>query len=194
MANQVLLLLLLAAFGVLAGWALRGILTRRAADSSTLGESPEVGSLKQRYFQLEGQHAELTQLIAQIQPLSAELESRRAAIEQLTQTSANRAAEIELLRQRLAEVHQQLQERESRLAQIVGAAPDDLKQIRGIGPKLEQLLHHLEVRSFQQIALWSDADIVAFDDRLAEFRGRIRRDRWVESARELYRRKYGRDP
>ncbi|CAG0970838.1 hypothetical protein BURK1_01213 [Burkholderiales bacterium] len=70
-------------------------------------------------------------------------------------------------------------------------SPDDLKLIVGIGPMLERMLHQLGVTSFRQIAHWSERDIDAFDAKLAEFPGRIRRDGWVVQARALHQSKYG---
>jgi predicted flap endonuclease-1-like 5' DNA nuclease len=67
---------------------------------------------------------------------------------------------------------------------------DNLEDIHGIGPKLATLLHGLGVHTFKQIGLWSDTDIDRIDEKLAEFKGRIRRENWVESARECHWRKY----
>ena len=71
---------------------------------------------------------------------------------------------------------------------------DDLKKISGVGPKLELLLHDLGVHSFRQVALWSEEEIDRVDAQLERFRGRIRREGWVESAREEFLRKYGKQP
>lgn len=59
---------------------------------------------------------------------------------------------------------------------------DDLTRIKGIGPKLVQLLQSLGVTRFEQIAAWSEEDIDRIDDQLGNFQGRIRRDSWVEQA------------
>ncbi len=67
---------------------------------------------------------------------------------------------------------------------------DNLEDIHGIGPKLATLLHGLGVHTFKQIALWTDTDIDRIDEKLAEFKGRIRREGWVESAKECHWRKY----
>ncbi|MEP7064157.1 MAG: hypothetical protein ABI881_17350 [Betaproteobacteria bacterium] len=73
-------------------------------------------------------------------------------------------------------------------------APDDLKLIVGVGPVLERMLQRLGIGSYRQIARWSEHDIDAFDARLPEFRGRIRRDGWVTQARSLHHSKYGERP
>ncbi|MFN6925560.1 MAG: hypothetical protein ACK4P8_07905 [Tabrizicola sp.] len=60
---------------------------------------------------------------------------------------------------------------------------DDLKEIEGIGPALEKLLNSLGFYHFDQIAGWSDDDIVLVDAEMANFKGRIVRDRWVVQAK-----------
>lgn len=65
------------------------------------------------------------------------------------------------------------------------ATGDDLTRIKGIGPKLRDLLAELDVTRFEQVAGWSEADIDRIDARLGRFQGRIRRDDWVEQARLL---------
>ncbi|QZP07456.1 hypothetical protein [Caenibius sp. WL] len=61
-------------------------------------------------------------------------------------------------------------------------AGDDLTRIKGLGPKLSQLLQSLGITRFDQIAAWSDSDIDRIDAQLGKFQGRIRRDNWVEQA------------
>jgi len=69
-------------------------------------------------------------------------------------------------------------------ANVSGQA-DDLKKIKGIGPKLEKLLNSLGVTSYAQIAGWDDAEIDRIDAQLGAFQGRIRRDDWPAQARFL---------
>lgn len=64
---------------------------------------------------------------------------------------------------------------------------DDLKKIKGIGPKLEALLNELGVWHFDQIASWTARDIAEIDEKLGAFRGRVTRDEWVRQARLLAR-------
>ncbi|MCL3882763.1 NADH-quinone oxidoreductase subunit E [Marivita sp. GX14005] len=66
-----------------------------------------------------------------------------------------------------------------------GGTPDDLKQIKGIGPKLEALCHELGFYHFDQIAGWTEAEIAWVDENLQGFRGRVSRDNWVEQAKTL---------
>lgn len=68
---------------------------------------------------------------------------------------------------------------------VAAAAGDDLTRIKGVGPKLRDVLVSLGVTRFDQIAGWSDEDIDRIDARLGRFEGRIRRDNWVEQAKLL---------
>lgn len=61
---------------------------------------------------------------------------------------------------------------------------DDLTQIKGIGPKISQLLQAEGVNSFAQIASWKQADIKDIDSKL-KFKGRIKRDDWIKQAKKL---------
>jgi len=69
-------------------------------------------------------------------------------------------------------------------------SPDDLKQIRGVGPALERFLHKRGVFWFRQVATWSEADIDKFEFLLPNFGGRIQRENWVHSARVEHYKKY----
>ena len=66
-----------------------------------------------------------------------------------------------------------------------GGEADDLRQIKGVGPKLVTLLNGLGVTRIEQIAGWSEEDIDRIDPQLGAFEGRIRRDSWVEQAKLL---------
>ncbi|MFO0701494.1 MAG: hypothetical protein U0236_19910 [Nitrospira sp.] len=74
--------------------------------------------------------------------------------------------------------------------QVVGALPDDLKHIRGVGPALERFLHKRGVFWFRQVATWSQADIDKFEFLLPNFGGRIQRENWVHSAKVEHYKKY----
>lgn len=62
--------------------------------------------------------------------------------------------------------------------------PDNLKQIKGIGPKIEASLYAMGIFHIDQIAAWTRANIDWVDAHFA-FKGRIRRERWVEQAQQL---------
>ncbi|MFN3644879.1 MAG: hypothetical protein ACK4TB_18380, partial [Gemmobacter sp.] len=66
-----------------------------------------------------------------------------------------------------------------------GGKADDLKQIKGIGPKMEAMLHGMGYFHFDQIAAWTPAEIAWVDENLEGFKGRVTRDEWVAQARLL---------
>jgi predicted flap endonuclease-1-like 5' DNA nuclease len=70
-----------------------------------------------------------------------------------------------------------------RLAAPRGGVADDLKEIEGIGPALEKLCNELGFWHWDQIAGWSEAEIDWVDAHMKNFKGRIRRDKWVAQAR-----------
>ncbi|MFC3071899.1 NADH-quinone oxidoreductase subunit NuoE [Shinella pollutisoli] len=66
------------------------------------------------------------------------------------------------------------------------AAPDDLKLISGVGPKIEGILHELGIFTFAQVAAWRENER-AWVDSYLNFKGRIDRDDWVRQADALAR-------
>jgi len=61
---------------------------------------------------------------------------------------------------------------------------DDLKQIRGIGPKIEAALNDFGVYHLEQIADWSEANVNWLDTHFS-FKGRIGREDWVGQAIQI---------
>jgi NADH-quinone oxidoreductase subunit E len=66
-----------------------------------------------------------------------------------------------------------------------GGSADELTRIRGIGPKLEALLHNLGIFHYDQIAAWTQDELAWIDANLEGFRGRASRDDWVVQAGSL---------
>lgn len=62
---------------------------------------------------------------------------------------------------------------------------DNLKEIKGIGPKLEAVCHSVGVFHFDQIAAWNDDEVAWVNANLIGFKGRVTRDNWVEQAKTL---------
>lgn len=62
---------------------------------------------------------------------------------------------------------------------------DNLRLLKGVGPKLAALLTQIGITRFDQIAGWKEADIARVDAQLGNFKGRIVRDNWIEQARFL---------
>jgi NADH-quinone oxidoreductase subunit E len=64
------------------------------------------------------------------------------------------------------------------------SAPDDLKAIEGVGPKLEKVLNDLGIWTYAQVAAWQQEEVAWVEDFLA-FKGRIERDGWIAQAARL---------
>lgn len=63
--------------------------------------------------------------------------------------------------------------------------PDDLKLIKGIGPKFEKDLNGKGVYYFRQIANWKKKDVEVVEGVIDSIPGRIDRDEWVPQAKGL---------
>lgn len=84
---------------------------------------------------------------------------------------------------------QKLQHQQTALKHSLGQAAglgqeDDLTRIKGIKSVLRDQLHAFGIRSFRQMAEWTEEDVEAFSQ-LLSFKDRARRDQWVRQAREL---------
>ena len=62
---------------------------------------------------------------------------------------------------------------------------DDLKAIKGIGPKLEKMLNDLGIYSYEQVSRLTNKEYELIDEILGSLPGRGQRDRWAEQAQEL---------
>lgn len=62
------------------------------------------------------------------------------------------------------------------------AVPDNLKQIKGVGPQIEAKLNAAGINSFAQIAAWTKKEQADFAEQLS-FAGRIEREDWVKQAK-----------
>ena len=63
--------------------------------------------------------------------------------------------------------------------------PDDLKLIKGIGPKFEKDLNSKGIYYFSQIGNWKAADVKMVEGVIDSIPGRIKRDTWVKQAKGL---------
>lgn len=66
-----------------------------------------------------------------------------------------------------------------------GGKADDLKQIKGVGPKMEETCNSLGFYHFDQIANWTQEELAWVDENLEGFKGRATRDEWVAQAKLL---------
>ena len=65
-----------------------------------------------------------------------------------------------------------------------GESADDLRQIKGIGPKIAGILGELGIRRFDQIAAWTPENIEWVNAHL-KFKGRVEREDWISQAKAL---------
>ena len=68
---------------------------------------------------------------------------------------------------------------------------DDLKEISGVGPKLEKLLLKNGITNYRQVAEFKAVDIKELSVKLGAFKNRIKDDNWVAQAKKLHLKKYG---
>jgi predicted flap endonuclease-1-like 5' DNA nuclease len=69
-------------------------------------------------------------------------------------------------------------------AMATSLAADDLTRLVGIGPTLATKLADLGVRTFADIASWTDEDLEKVDKAL-DLKGRAAREAWVDQARQF---------
>lgn len=149
--------------------ALDECVTRRQALQETLAEEQaKTARLQER---LESLQAQLTERENALAPDTAEKQQTYAP----PAADDDTELDIEALKRSLPEA--------------TGDA-DDLKQIKGIGPVIEQTLNELGVTTFRQIALLSETQIDQVARALKVFPDRMRRDDWMAQARELHAEKY----
>jgi predicted flap endonuclease-1-like 5' DNA nuclease len=65
--------------------------------------------------------------------------------------------------------------------------PDDLRVMKGVGPKMAAQLNEFGITRFDQLAGLTETEVALLDRRMGAFEGRIARDRVVEQARYLER-------
>ncbi|MBS0150175.1 MAG: hypothetical protein JSR31_04485 [Nitrospira sp.] len=132
---------------------------------------------------LRSQMAELRDLLLQVGEKVAE-KRPETPVEQYREEPPAQVSE------RAAESNQASVSEQTVEGEAVGASPDDLKHIRGVGPALERFLHKRGVFWFRQVATWSPVDIDKFEFLLPNFGGRIQRENWVRSAQVEHYKKY----
>jgi predicted flap endonuclease-1-like 5' DNA nuclease len=145
-------------------------LLRAAEDRDT-----ELGQLRARVGELES-HASV-------------LEEREQYMQHLGEENRKLVVELEALRGRLQSPS--VSPSRGGASVISNDVRDDLKLIHGVGPALERKLNTLGIFTFREVALWTDQEIDRIDAQLEHFQGRIRRESWVQSAKEQYFKKYG---
>jgi predicted flap endonuclease-1-like 5' DNA nuclease len=140
---------------------------------------------------------------AEVRAKVPELEQRVTEYRRQLEQRAERIVELEtqltLRSRRITELERSLAQRDQRIVALEndlaeglawGAQDreDDLKAIKGIGPKFERLLKALGVKTVAQIAEWSEEDVGRFASALKVPKDRIVRGGWVDKARSLVKR------
>lgn len=123
-----------------------------------------------------------------LQAKEKEISTLAAQQDTLRSLASVRADRIRELESELAGRDRTIAELRAELSKMAAGGPppeDDLKRIRGIGPKFEAKLHAVGIRRFAEIAAWTDGDVELFAERLKIHAQRIRNAGWVESAKEL---------
>lgn len=164
LTEMVVLLVLAALVGLVAGWILWG--RRGAPDTSH--EARLMADLAAARREGDDKSARIAMLEDQL----AGAQSRG------TRTEDTPAGAIAPAPAPLAETPA----RPARLDAPRAGRPDDLTRIRGVGPKLMALVNDLGFYHFDQIAAWTPAEVAWVDENLAGFKGRVSRDNWVEQA------------
>jgi len=159
-------LLLAAAIGLVVGWLIRRFICQKQAQALEAGWSA-------RLSRVETQRDELAARVAQLERSTA------GAGQATSATSASVHQPVTLRRASLVPGAEK-----PRLLSGPKGNPDDLKQISGIGPKLERTLNELGVYHLYQIAQFTASNVAWVDEHL-RFKGRIQREGWVEQAVEL---------
>ncbi len=157
------LILLAALLGLLAGWLIWGRRAPGGDGGAAQAQADRLGA------DLAACRARGQQDAARIAALEADLAAAQQAARALAEQQAQQAPGAG----------------PARLSAPIGGVADDLKRIRGVGPKLEALLNRLGFWHFDQIARWTEAEVAWVDENLEAFKGRVTRDDWVAQAREL---------
>lgn len=62
---------------------------------------------------------------------------------------------------------------------------DDLKKIKGVGPKLEKTLNSIGIFTYEQVSKMTEKEYALVDDLIDAFKGRGKRDDWAGQAKRL---------
>lgn len=165
-----------------------------AEDESTLRPAQPVGVPHPGEEQLRAAR----EALAARDRLLAERGARLHALEDVADRLAVTTSRLGTVSAELAALHlarsAELAERDRRIADLEAllarrsrTVSDDLKRIKGIGPVIEARLHGVGITTFHQVAALEGESLQQVGDLLGIFRGRIRRDRWIEQAAELAR-------
>jgi predicted flap endonuclease-1-like 5' DNA nuclease len=163
------------------------------------GSFPQAGEVSSAVValreQLEAAQRALLVKDAEVRTLLAQRDAGIADIRQLRTELSVRDHQIELKKARIKDLERATEEKAARCAKLeaevreLGArgevGGDDLRLIRGIGKAFERELKRNGVRTFDQIAAWTEDDIEQMGNKIKARPERIKRDEWVKKAAAL---------
>jgi predicted flap endonuclease-1-like 5' DNA nuclease len=117
----------------------------------------------------------------------AETARLRSELEQARRELDAARSELDAARSELAQARSPASSSDSATpaAARAGRVPQGLRRIRGIGPAYQRVLEQAGITRVQQVAKWTDADVLAFADKLKIRPDRITKDAWVTQAQAL---------
>ena len=129
-----------------------------------------------------GPDARIQQLTAQVVRARQDLVAAQVELRTARGEANNYRAELSVAKARITELEAVVEKLRSAPA---AAGADDLKRIKGIGPKFEKILHAAGITSLTQVAAWTESDIDATAKTVGIKGDRIRREDWVGKAKSL---------
>ncbi|HEY2483366.1 MAG TPA: helix-hairpin-helix domain-containing protein [Caulobacteraceae bacterium] len=127
-----------------------------------------------------------------LEAMTGAAKAQVAAVEALVERESEVAVQAVEAAERLLEATAMI---EPRLVEIIAEPADeaaeqtleggdDLTRLTGVGPKLALELAARGIRTFAQLADWTEDQAQAFDSELS-LKGRVARDAWIAQARRL---------
>ncbi len=128
-----------------------------------------------------------------IVPLDAQVEERLdVPVKKVTVTEPKAVIETEIAPKTETKAELSAEEKEhanKSLLDTIGIgseeSKDDLKKIKGVGPKLEGVLNSLGIFSFVQVSKMTQKEYDIVDSLMDSFKGRAERDDWAGQAKDL---------
>jgi predicted flap endonuclease-1-like 5' DNA nuclease len=202
-AQTAVFILVAGLIGIWLGWYLGKLAREPEIDhlnNRLRSHRRDEGAATDRATEAERRSAELTGRLAEQESANRELAERIEQLEEQLRVCTVNQHDCQAARSDLESETARLQDALRRLSprpeaaadlQPASAPPagdpepaDDLKKIKGIGPRIAGLLEELGITRYRQIAELDAEAIARINDRL-RFRGRIEREQWVEQARRL---------
>lgn len=170
-----ILLVLAALIGLIAGWIIWG----RSSSVSLDGDR-----LQSELDACRGKHADKDKRIADLEAALADCKAKHATPAAVATPAVAVDEDVDYDGDGVIEGENEGTKPATLTAARDGKA-DDLKQIKGVGPKMEKLCNKLGFYHFDQIASWTDQEVAWVDANLEGFKGRVSRDTWVAQAKIL---------